>query len=207
MTSSMRRALVALIASLAALAPPALAYPPTPPPASEAGAMLADLPVRAEGTLDGYSRDLFPHWVIQNGTCDTREVVLERDGVDVVVDGACHPTGGSWYSVYDAVWLTDSSDVDIDHVVPLAESWRSGADAWSRARRRDFANDLAHAQLIAVSQSSNSSKGDSDPSEWKPPNTGARCIYAREWIWVKDAYGLAVDNPEKSALESMLAGC
>jgi hypothetical protein len=204
----MPRGIAVLIAVLIALAaPPALAYPPTPPPAGEAGAMLADLPVRAEGTLDGYSRDKFPHWIIQSGTCDTREVVLERDGVDVAVDGACHPTGGSWYSVYDAVWLAYSSDVDIDHVVPLAESWRSGSDAWTTARRREFANDLTHAQLIAVSQSSNSSKSDSDPSEWKPPNTSTWCVYAREWIWVKDVYGLAVDSPEKSALGSMLGSC
>jgi Protein of unknown function (DUF1524) len=199
---------LALLSALALLwAAPAIAYPPTPPPAGEAAIMLAGLSVRAEASLDGYSRDEFRHWIIQSGNCDTREVVLQRDGAGVTVDGACRPAAGSWYSVYDAVWVSASSDVDIDHIVPLAESWRSGSSSWTVSRREQFANDLTHAQLIAVSQSSNSSKGDSDPSEWKPPNTGTWCVYAREWIWVKDVYALSVDSPEKAALDSMLDGC
>jgi Protein of unknown function (DUF1524) len=169
--------------------------------------MLAGLTVRAEGSLAGYSRDQFPHWIIQSGNCDTRETVLRRDGTGVTVDGACRPTDGDWYSVYDAVWVSDSSEVDIDHIVALAEAWRSGANSWTISRRQQFANDLEIAQLIAVSQSSNASKGDSDPSEWRPPNTNTWCIYAREWIWVKDTYGLALDSPEKTALGSMLDDC
>src|SRR6478735_9027879 len=107
---------------------PALAYPPTPPSASTAASQLASLTVKAEGSTSGYSRDLFPHWIIQSGTCDTREQVLKRDGTGVTVDSSCHPTAGRWYSVYDAVWVTDSSSVDIDHIVPLAEAWKSGAN-------------------------------------------------------------------------------
>ena len=169
--------------------------------------MLAGLTVRAEGSLSGYSRDKYPHWIIQSGNCDTRETVLRRDGTGVTVNGACQPTAGRWYSTYDAVWVNSSSSVDIDHIVPLAESWRSGASSWATDRRRQFANDLTRAQLIAVSESSNASKSDRDPSEWKPPNTNTWCIYAREWIWVKDFYGLAADSPEKSALGSMLNRC
>jgi hypothetical protein len=32
--------------------------------------------------------------------------------------------------------------VDIDHVLPLAEAWRSDAQAWSASRRQAYANDL-----------------------------------------------------------------
>lgn len=186
---------------------PALAYPPTPPSASTAASQLASLTVKAEGSTSGYSRDLFPHWIIQSGTCDTREQVLKRDGTGVTVDSSCHPTAGKWYSVYDAMWVTDSSSVDIDHIVPLAEAWKSGANAWTTARRQQFANDLTIAQLIAVSASSNRSKGDSDPSEWKPTNTSVHCIYAREWIWVKYTYGLSLQSAEKTALTQMLGTC
>jgi Protein of unknown function (DUF1524) len=188
-------------------ASPAYAYPPDPPPEGQVRAMLAGLQVEAEGSLSGYSRELFPHWSSQGGGCDTRETVLKRDGSGVTVDSSCRPTGGSWYSVYDAVWVSDSSNVDIDHIVPLAESWRSGSSSWTTDRRRTFANDLTHSQLIAVSASSNRSKGDQDPSEWKPPNTSTWCIYAREWVWVKDVYALSVDSPEKTALSSMLDRC
>ena len=186
---------------------PALAYPPTPPSASTAASQLASLTVKAEGSTSGYSRDLFPHWIIKSGTCDTREEVLKRDGTGVTVDSSCHPTAGKWYSVYDATWVTSSSSVDIDHIVPLAEAWKSGANAWTTSRRQQFANDLSIAQLIAVSASSNRSKGDSDPASWKPTNTSVHCIYAREWIWVKYTYGLSLQSAEKTALQQMLGTC
>lgn len=186
---------------------PALAYPPTPPSASTAATELASLTVKAEGSTSGYSRDLFPHWINQSGTCDTREQVLKRDGTGVTVNSSCQPTAGRWYSVYDATWIEESSGVDIDHIVPLAEAWKSGANAWTTARRQAFANNLTIAQLIAVSASSNRSKGDSDPASWKPTNTSVHCIYAREWIWVKYTYGLSLQSAEKTALQQMLGTC
>jgi hypothetical protein len=185
----------------------ALAYPPDPPSASTSQQSLNELTVKAEGSGDGYSRDKFPHWSTVSGSCDTRDEVLKRDGTNVTVDSQCEPTGGRWYSVYDGVWVTNDSDVDIDHIVPLAEAWRSGASSWTTSRREQFANDRTRAQLIAVTASSNRSKGDQDPAEWKPPNTSVHCIYVREWIWVKHYYGLSVNPAEKSALQSMLNGC
>jgi hypothetical protein len=186
---------------------PALAYPPTPPSASTAATQLASLTVKTEGSTTGYSRDLFPHWITQSGTCDTRDQVLKRDGTGVTVDSQCEPTAGRWYSVYDATWVNDDSSVDIDHIVPLAEAWKSGANSWTTSRRQQFANDLSISQLIAVSASSNRSKGDKDPSAWKPPNTSVHCIYAREWIWVKYTYGLSLQSAEKTALQQMLGTC
>ncbi len=52
---------------------PAYAYPPDPPSVSTSQTYLNALTVRAEGSTDGYSRDLFPHWHIVSGNCDTRE--------------------------------------------------------------------------------------------------------------------------------------
>ncbi|HET6740076.1 MAG TPA: HNH endonuclease family protein [Kribbella sp.] len=209
----MRRSITAAVTAIAATAAftlsagPALAYPPDPPSASTAATELASLTVKTEGSTTGYSRDKFPHWITQSGTCDTREQVLKRDGTGVTVDSSCQPTAGKWYSVYDRTYLTDSSDVDIDHIVPLAEAWKSGASGWTQAKRQEFANNLTIAQLIAVSASSNRSKGDRDPSEWKPTNTSVHCIYAREWIWVKYTYKLSLQSAEKTALQQMLATC
>jgi hypothetical protein len=188
-------------------APAASAYPPSPPGESTARANLAKLTVAPDGSMDGYDRDKFPHWKLQDGNCDTRETVLKRDGTNVVVDNACQPTSGSWYSVYDGVWLDSSSDVHIDHVVPLAEAWRTGASSWTQSKREAFANDLSSQQLIAVSGSSNTSKGDKAPESWKPSNTGYWCMYARSWINVKYTYDLTVTSDEVSALESMLDRC
>lgn len=188
-------------------AQPALAYPPTPPGESVTRDHLTQLTVAPDGSMDGYDRDLFPHWSSQNGTCDTRETVLQRDGTNVTVDDDCSPTGGSWYSVYDAQWVSDSSDVHIDHVVPLAEAWRTGARDWSDSERESFANDLGSSQLIAVSGSSNMSKGDSGPEQWRPDNTGYWCMYARSWVDVKYRYDLTVSEDEVAALNDLLNSC
>lgn len=206
----MRRLLIvlAVIAGIALIpSTPAYAYPPTPPDKATSQSYLNALTVRAEGSMTGYNRDLFPHWHTVSGTCNTRETVLKRDGVNVVTNSACQSTSGDWYSVYDAVWVDDDADVQIDHIVALAEAWRSGANAWTTARREQFANDLVRAELIAVSGSSNQSKGDKDPSAWKPPNTNVHCIYSREWIWVKHYYGLSLQSAEKTTLQSMLNTC
>lgn len=199
--------LTALLGTLFLGAPTAQAAPPTPPSASTALSYLSSLTVRAEGSLDGYTRDKFPHWITQSGTCNTREVVLKRDGSNVVTDSSCAATRGSWYSPYDGATWYAASDVDIDHVVPLAEAWRSGASSWSTTTRQNFANDLTRAQLIAVTDNVNQSKGDQDPAEWMPPRTTYHCTYARAWVWVKYTYKLSVDSAEKSKLSSVLNGC
>lgn len=203
-----------LVAGLAALtgtvlltAPSAQAEPPTPPSASTALTYLGQLTVEAEGSSDGYSRDKFPHWSSQGDNCNTREVVLERDGENVQQDSACAAVSGTWRSAYDdGVW-TAASDVDIDHVVALSEAWRSGANSWTTSKRQGFANDLTRSQLIAVTDNVNQSKGDDDPAEWMPPNTGYHCMYARMWVSVKHHYDLSVDSAEKSALSGVLNGC
>ncbi|KAH3760724.1 HNH endonuclease [Pelomyxa schiedti] len=180
---------------------------PTPVSATTAKQYLSTLKVEAEHSRDGYDRDLFPHWIKIDGTCDTRETVMKRDGKNVVTDSACAATSGSWYSEYDGETWTLASDLDIDHVVPLAEAWDSGADTWTTAQRQNFANDLTRPQLIAVTDNVNQSKGDQDPATWWPPRTSYKCTYARAWVQVKYYYGLSVDSAEKTALNNQLAGC
>ncbi|MFG2721047.1 HNH endonuclease family protein [Streptomyces sp. NPDC048416] len=202
-------AAAAALATGAALitAPAAEAAPPTPVSAATARTYLGELTVQAEGSLTGYSRDKFPHWITQSGTCNTREVVLKRDGTNVTTDSSCAAKSGSWYSAYDGATWTASSDVDIDHIVPLAEAWRSGASAWTTPQRQGFANDLTRPQLIAVTDNVNQSKGDKDPAKWLPSLTSYRCTYAQMWVDVKHYYSLTVDSAEKSTLQSILNGC
>lgn len=104
--------------------------PPNIPSTTSAKSLLAGLTVAAQGSQDGYSRDLFPHWITQSGACNTREVVLKRDGTNVVQDSACAATSGSWYSTYDGATWTAASDVDIDHVVPLSNAWKVRSVFW-----------------------------------------------------------------------------
>ncbi|MFE2632980.1 HNH endonuclease family protein, partial [Streptomyces sp. NPDC059374] len=174
--------------------------------AATARGYLSQLTVATENRT-GYSRDLFPHWITQSGTCNTRETVLKRDGSGVVTDSSCAATSGSWYSPYDGATWTTASDLDIDHLVPLAEAWDSGAGSWTTSRRQSFANDLTRPQLIAVTDNVNQSKGDQDPATWMPSRTAYRCTYVRAWVQVKYYYDLSVDSAEKSALQNHLASC
>ncbi|MFF8422542.1 HNH endonuclease family protein [Streptomyces sp. NPDC015680] len=169
--------------------------------------LLADLVVAGEDDVPGYSRAKFPHWITQHGTCDTREVVLQRDGQGVVQDDQCRAVSGTWYSEYDGKTITSASGIDIDHVVPLKEAWRSGASQWTTPERRAFANDLVDSQLIAVSAGSNRGKGDKDPGNWRPPLQSYWCTYSRAWISVKATYQLTANPAEAEALSGMLDTC
>jgi len=156
--------------------------------------------------MRGYSRERFAHWRETGRNCDTRDTVLRRDGAQIRLRG-CDVVGGRWLSPYDGKTHTDPSEVDIDHVVPLANAWRSGADRWSDERRADFANDLHTPELIAVTAAVNRSKGDQDPAQWKPARRAAWCQYALDWIGVKSHWRLTVTPAEKRALTTMLETC
>ncbi|WP_405584227.1 HNH endonuclease family protein [Streptomyces sp. NBC_01092] len=169
------------------------------------------LPVAAE-VRDGYERTSFKHWNagrIPSDGCNTRAEVLLAEAVDrpEVLPG-CKLSGGRWWSYYDSKWLTSASALDVDHMVPLAEAWDSGASQWTAQRRESYANDLAvNPSLVAVSAASNRSKADQDPAEWLPPTVEVACHYAAEWISTKLRWGLTADAAEREALTQLAEAC
>ncbi len=168
---------------------------------------IGDLTVATE-VRTGYDRYLFPHWIDADGDgCHTRnEVLIEEADDPVTVGSGCSLSGGRWFSYYDRVSWTNPSDVDIDHMVPLAEAWDSGARTWTTSVRQSFANDLGdYRTLVGVTDNVNQSKGDQDPSTWMP--TYDKCRYLREWVAVKHRWRLSIDSTEKSALSSLASGC
>ncbi len=117
-------------------------------------------PVEAE-SRDGYDRDAFRHW--NTGAIRPTAATPARRCCSRL-------SGGSGWSYCDQVWVTSASGLGIDHMVPLAESWDSGASAWTAQRREAYANDQGSAtSLVAVAARSNRSKSDQDPAEWLPP--------------------------------------
>ncbi|KAH8780875.1 hypothetical protein F5883DRAFT_166497 [Diaporthe sp. PMI_573] len=206
-TSTSLLAAVAGLVAIVSAAPAPMPTPPGIPTASAAKTQLASLTVSTQVDDGNYDRDLFPTWDTIEGTCNTREYVLKRDGTNVVVNSACTATSGSWFSPYDGATWTAASDVDIDHMVPLKNAWISGANAWTTAQREAFANDVTRPQLWAVTDNVNQSKGDKNPANWKPPLSSFYCVYARSWVQVKYYYKLTVSSAEKTALTSMLNTC
>lgn len=165
-------------------------------------------PQTAQDKLDGYDRSLFKHWIDANKNgCDTRaEVLIAEAVIKPKIDKKCKLTGGKWISSYDGKTLTDASKLDVDHLVPLAEAWRSGAWAWTAKQRQDYANDLSDSRaLIAVTLTSNRSKSDKDISQWVPKLD--TCTYIKNWVAIKIRYSLTYDDKEAAALASYSQTC
>jgi hypothetical protein len=114
---------------------------------------------------------------------------------------------GGWLSAYDGYSTDNPSELDIDHVVALSEAWVSGADQWDAATREAFANDLASAELAAVTAATNRSKGDRDPAGWQPPSRSGWCEYVQAWVTVKVQWRLSADEPELAAIRNMATTC
>lgn len=204
-----RRSLLTLLATLLAVAG-LVGVPSAAQAATYSGTLtqaIASLSVASE-VRTGYSRDLFKHWIDADGDgCDTREEVLIAEAeVKPTIGSGCSLSGGRWYSYYDGKSQTNASALDIDHMVPLAEAWDSGARSWSSATRQAYANDLGdYRSLVGVTAAQNRAKGDQDIAQWLPPQQ--RCRYLREWVAVKHRWRLSVDSAEKSAMSSLAAGC
>ncbi|MBJ6636814.1 HNH endonuclease [Streptomyces sp. DHE7-1] len=187
---------------------PALADPPPPPSTATARTELAALTVAAPHSMDGYARDKFDIWSTQPDGCTTRQTVLARDGKELQdKPDHCQPASGSWYSAYDDTTVSEVAKATIDHMVPLAEAWRSGADTWTADQRKAFGNDLKDPQLLIASESSNTSKSDSGPADWKPTNHAFWCTYAKDYTHIKSVWKLTTTSNEKSAVSSMLDTC
>ncbi len=194
--------------------------------------LFGKLVVAQEASMTGYSREKFPHWdqdtaehgfgdrFAQYAKCTTREVMMLRDATgSVTLDAAtCKLTvgkDGGWrdrYGVMDAKtgklkpykWITDPAGVDAEHIVPLAEAWRSGAQAVDTDTRRNIANDAIN--LVASDPSANRSKGDQDAANYLPPGV-FHCEYVQRYIRIKVKYALTVDAAEQKALRTAVDDC
>lgn len=159
-------------------------------------AMIDALTVAGPAADAPYDRAQFPHWIEIAPGCDTRCAVLDRQR-----------SPGGWWSAYDGYVARSAAELEIDHVVPLAEAWVSGASTWTLARRQRFANDLDGPELLAVSAWSNRDKGAADPAAWRPPDPSWWCSYAAAWAAVKLRWSLTADPPEIAALSAMARHC
>ena len=126
-----RAVLAVLLAAVAVAIVSALALAvPQQAQAATAAEKLQELRVRRAGTMEGYSRDLFPHWsdareygwklpagTPDPGSCDARDAALIRDGREEAVGSGCVVGSGRWFDPYTGTTYTQPSDIDVDHVV------------------------------------------------------------------------------------------
>lgn len=154
-------------------------------------------------------KEIWGDWIDADGDCqDTRQEVLiaaSKIPVQFKDSKECHVIYGEWYGAYTGNTFTKASDLDIDHIVPLAHAYRHGAENWTKAQREFFANDFEN--LIAVSNSANRSKGDRAPHEWLPPLKAYWCEYGKRWERVKDKYQLWYSEKERITLNQLAETC
>jgi hypothetical protein len=151
-------------------------------------------------------------WLDVDGNrCDTRNDILERDLKNEAYNDSCEIRTGVLKDPYTGKVINfvrgvgTSIKVQIDHVIPLAFAWRSGANTWSLGKRVAFANDPIN--LIAVDGPTNGSKSDSGPDEWMPPRDSYHCTYVIRFTRVAHQYGLGLTSRVKSAIKSELKSC
>jgi len=106
----------------------------------------------------------------------------------------CKVKFGKWISPFTGNIIFKASEIDIDHVVPLAWAWKHGADTWSKRKRVKFANDPAN--LLSVEASLNRQKGAKGLNNWLPPKN--KCQYISRFFRVFKSYGLKLTHSESS---------
>ena len=177
-----------------------------------ASAALEMLPVKGRAPKTGYKRAQFGDGWAKLGNCDTRNLILQRDLKNVVLeDDKCKVRTGALNDPYTgkaiafARGASTSAAVQIDHVVALSNAWQTGAQQLSTERRMQLANDPL--ELLAVDGPANQQKGDGDAATWLPSNKPFRCQYIARQIAVKRKYALWVTEPEKSTMARVLSSC
>lgn len=184
---------------------------------AEARALIEKVATKGRGPRTGYDRDEFGYaWMdsapggipyARNG-CDTRNDLLRRDGEDLRFRSGSDCVVMAMrlqdpYTGRTIDWAKSrATEVQIDHVMPLSYDWQMGAARWTEGKRQDIANDPLN--LMPVDGPTNSSKGDSGPASWLPPNKRIRCSYAVRFAQVSLKYELPVTAPDK---QMMLRQC
>ena len=162
--------------------------------------------------IDRYDRRNWDHWNDADDDCqDARQEVLIAESEVAVTyedDRNCRVETGQWTGAFTGTVVTSPGILDIDHFVPLANAWKSGAWAWDDARKEEYANYLDDPDhLIAVTRGANRSKGARGPEAWKPPLESFHCEYATRWTNIKARWELSVTAGEQEALDEMIATC
>ena len=156
-----------------------------------------------------YERSEYGRWRDVDRDCqNTRHEILISSSAEPVqfkTEKECLVVSGKWIGLYTGKIFNNARQVDIDHVVPLKEAHISGASGWSKEKKRQFANDEDN--LLAVSRSSNRSKGAKDPAQWMPRNEAFHCEYIKKWVAVKEKYILYMDQKEQQKINRVLQGC
>ncbi|MEP1444913.1 MAG: HNH endonuclease family protein [Paraglaciecola sp.] len=156
-----------------------------------------------------YDRGDWPHWLDSDKDCqNTRHEMLLQTSTKTVSfksNKQCNVLTGEWYDPYSSEKFTQSTDLDLDHIVPLKFAHGHGASNWSREQKALFANDSEN--LILAQASLNRQKGAKGLSEWLPPNHHYRCEYIAQFNKVMTKYNLTYAPSEQRIVKRLVKAC
>ncbi|WP_413575090.1 HNH endonuclease family protein [Bdellovibrio sp. HCB290] len=152
----------------------------------------------------------FGGWIYpshDNSCFNTRGLVLERDSkVPVTMNSnGCSVIRGEWAEPYTGRTVTEASEIQIDHFVPLKNAYVSGAHKWNFSKRCLYANFMGNDfQLLSTDGPENMRKSDNTPERYMPPNRAYACQYLQQWLKVKLIWDLGLTPPEKQVVENLI---
>ena len=154
-----------------------------------------------------YNRKEWRHWIDEDGDCqNTRaEILISQSQVKVefATSRDCRVVKGSWIGRLTGTLLSDASDVDIDHIIPLSYAHRHGGFSWSPSKKKQFANDPIN--LIPVYDVENRKKSDKGPSEYLPSDKKLACAYIKKWEMIRIKYDLNIAPDDKVIIRDMMS--
>lgn len=154
-----------------------------------------------------YERKDYKHWLDIDRDCqNTRQEILISRSLEKVVfknKKKCTVVDGKWEDYYFPQIHTKAKEVDIDHLIPLQHAHYAGAYLWSSKKKKEFANDPEN--LVITEKIYNRQKGAKAIHEWVPVHKEYACKYIRDWIKIKNKYGLVISKEERTTIE--VSGC
>lgn len=155
----------------------------------------------------------FGQWITLNqepqDCVDVRNRVLMRESktpVEMRANNRCKVGTGSWFDPYTDITFNRSEEVQIDHYVPLKDTYLNGAWKWNFQARCVYANYMGYRDhLKPVNGNENMIKSDKSPDGYMPPNPAYRCEYLKTWLSVKLIWQLGLQRAEALAIKQLIA--
>ena len=155
--------------------------------------------------IPAYDRGLFGSWKDFDNDCqNTRHELLQTLSLDefTLTDNTCRVLTGLWLDPYTNMYFSMSSELDIDHLVPLKYAWTRGAYNWPKSKRVKFSNDESN--LFAVKKSVNRQKSAMGPAMWLPPSDNFKCEYIKLFQEIVAKYDLRQADDELSQINRIM---
>ncbi len=155
----------------------------------------------------------FGTWITLNQSADdcidVRNRVLMRESagpIEMRKNNPCKVGTGKWYDAHTDKVYTNSQDLQIDHFVPLKDTYTNGAWKWNYQARCAYGNYMGYRDhLKPVESKANMSKSDSHPGDYLPDNQAYRCEYLKTWLSIKLIWKLGMQRDEAQAIKNLIA--